>query len=168
MKYIPQKREARSVRDKIEEDVLIFLDETIQNYGKTEDALIQVLQSVNREFKFLPEVALKYISEEMEVPLSHVYHLATFYDAFSLVPIGEHLIRVCMGTACHARGAPEVMDRIENILEIRSGETTSDGKFTLQMVRCVGCCALGPVVVIDENYHQMAPDNVEKILKSYT
>lgn len=167
VRYLPQKREVPSVIDQIDRDVLTFLDETIRDYGKKESELIQVLQSVNREFKYLPEVALRYISAEMDVPLSHIYHLATFYNAFSLMPIGEHLIRVCLGTACHARGAPEVLDRIETVLEIRAGETTENGKFTLQSVGCVGCCALGPVVAIDDDYHQMTPDKVEKILASY-
>ena len=167
VKNIPQKREKRAVKDQIDNETLTFLDEKMDDYGKEASAIIQVLQSVNRELKYLPENGLRYISDKMGVPLSQVYHLATFYNAFNLIPTGDHLIRVCTGTACYARGAQEILDRIETVLEIKAGETTDDSKFTLRTVGCVGCCALGPVVVIDDDYHQMSPDRVEKVLRSY-
>jgi NADH:ubiquinone oxidoreductase subunit E len=164
---IPQKRKVYSVKSQIDNEMLTTLDELVMIYGKTEDALIQILQEVNRKFRYLPETSLRYISEVMNISLSRIYHLATFYNAFSLNPVGDHIIKVCIGTACHTRGATDILDRIETILEIRPGDTTDDGMFTLQTVGCLGCCALGPVVQIDENYHQMVPGKVEKIIKAY-
>lgn len=132
-----------------------------------EDMLIQILQDVSIEYNYLPEYSLKYVSEILRVPLSRVYHVATFYTAFSLTPRGEHLIKVCMGTACYARGAQSILDRFESILDIKPDETTEDGKFTLQTVGCLGCCALGPVVDADGDYHQMTISKVDKLIDHY-
>jgi NADH:ubiquinone oxidoreductase subunit E/NAD-dependent dihydropyrimidine dehydrogenase PreA subunit len=132
------------------------------------EMLIQVLQDVNQEYRYLPPFALKYVSEKLQVPLSTVYHVATFYTAFSLKPRGKHLITVCMGTACHARGAPRVLEEFERQLEIPRGDTTPDRQFTLETVNCLGCCALGPVVMIDRDYHQVTTDKVKNLLKKYT
>jgi len=131
------------------------------------EMLIQVLQDVNQEYRYLPPFAIKYVSEKLNVPLSTVYHVATFYTAFSLKPRGKHLITVCMGTACHARGAPRVLEEFERQLEISRGETTPDSKFSLETVNCLGCCALGPVVMIDRDYHQVTTDKVRSVLKKY-
>jgi len=131
------------------------------------EMLIQVLQDVNQEYRHLPPFTLKYVSEKLDVPLSTVYHVATFYTAFSLEPRGKQLITVCMGTACHARGAPRVLEEFERQLEISCGETTPDLRFSLETVNCLGCCALGPVVMIGQHYHQVTPDKVEALLKKY-
>ena len=131
------------------------------------EMLIQVLQDVNLEYRHLPSFALKYVSEKLNVPLSTVYHVATFYTAFSLKPRGKHLITVCMGTACHARGAPRVLEEFERQLEISRGDTTADNQFTLETVNCLGCCALGPVVMVDQDYHQVSTDKIRSLLKRY-
>jgi NADH:ubiquinone oxidoreductase subunit E/NAD-dependent dihydropyrimidine dehydrogenase PreA subunit len=147
------------------------LDAILTRYSASpppKEMLIQILQDVNDEYNYLPEFALKYVSERVEIPLAQVYHTATFYTAFSLEPRGEHLIKVCMGTACHTRGALRVLEELERRLEVKAGETTEDLLFTLETVNCLGCCALAPVVVVDEDYHAgMAPSKVEKMLSHY-
>jgi NADH-quinone oxidoreductase subunit E len=111
---------------------------------------------------------LNRISERLEIPLSRIQHVATFYKAFSLVPRGRHEIHICMGTACHVRGAPRVLDAVENVVGIRPGETDSDLNFSLETVNCLGCCALGPVVEIDgKTYGRVAPSKVAEVLKRY-
>ena len=130
--------------------------------------LIQILQDINTEYRYLPENSLKYVSEEMEVPLSHVYQVATFYSAFSLTPRGEHIIKVCLGTACYARGARTIVEEFERQLQIERGQTTPDKKFTLDTVNCLGCCALSPVVTVDEDYYSLTASKVGKILSKYS
>jgi NADH-quinone oxidoreductase subunit E len=115
----------------------------------------------------LPETALRYVAEKLEIQLSEVYHVATFFTAFSLTPRGKHLIRVCMGTACHVRGAQRVLETIQRKLGIGPGETTKDRKYTLETVNCLGCCALGPVVVVEDEYHMTTPTKVDSVLKKY-
>ncbi len=157
----------------IEAKEIEILNKIISNHSPAnpgvngESMLIQVLQDINLQYRYLPEYSLKYVSEVLKVPLSQVFHVATFYTAFSLTPRGEHLIKVCMGTACHARGAPRILERIETILGVKPDETTEDGKFTLQTVGCLGCCALGPVVNIDDDYHQMSLSKIEKTIDHY-
>lgn len=137
----------------------------IKNHGRDKSALIAVLQDIQEEFNYLPKDALKTVSSIMDVPLSRVYEVATFYAAFSLKPRGKHVIKVCKGTACHVRGASALQDRFETILGIKPGETTRDGKFSLETVNCVGACALGPVVVINADYHgQVTINKVDKII----
>lgn len=156
----------------IEPDELVRLQGITAKYAANGNApgsetLIQVLQDINLEYNYLPRYALQYTSEALGVPLSLVYHVATFYTAFSLEPRGEHIIKVCMGTACHARGAPRVLDEFERVLGIPAGNTTADQEYTLETVNCLGCCALGPVVMIDDDYLSVTPDKVAKVLESY-
>lgn len=155
----------------LEKEELERFDKIMAKYSSSTPAkemLIQILQDVNSEYNYLPEPALKYVSERLEVPLTQVYHVATFYTAFSLQPRGKHLIRVCMGTACHTRGAARVLEELERRLEIEPGETTEDLQFTLETVNCLGCCALSPVVMVDNDYHAaMLPGKVDTLLKSY-
>jgi NADH-quinone oxidoreductase subunit E len=130
--------------------------------------LIHVLQDMNSEFGYLPEEALRRLAEKMVVPLSEVCGMATFFKSFRLTPRGRHLITVCMGTACHVRGAPRLVDKMEQDLGIRRGETTEDQRFTLETVNCVGACALGPTVIVDGNYHgQVNANDVDTLLKEY-
>ena len=129
--------------------------------------LVQILQDINIEYHYLPGHALKYVSERLSIPLSRVYYVATFYTAFSLKPRGKHLVRVCVGTACHARGAPRVLEEFERQLETPRGETTPDLQFTLETVNCLGCCALGPVVMVDQDYHSVTTNEVATLLKRY-
>jgi NADH-quinone oxidoreductase subunit E len=112
-----------------------------------------VLLELQRENRWLSEDALKCVSQKLGVPLTQIYHIATFYKAFSLVPKGRHLISVCLGTACQVRGAPRLLDRVTDTLKVRAGETSRDMRFSLDTVNCLGCCALGPVMVIDGKYY---------------
>lgn len=137
-------------------------------YNLKRDSIVQILQEVQEQYKYLPADVLNYISKRLKIPLSEIYGLATFYTAFSLEPRGKHLITICMGTACHVRGAPDVLDRIEERLGINAGSTTEDKQFTLETVNCLGACALAPVVVIDgEYYGQTTVNKVDKLLDQY-
>jgi len=130
--------------------------------------LVAILQDVQVEYNYLPKEALVLVGEGLDVPLSQVYSVASFFKAFSLKPRGRHLINVCLGTACHVRGAVRVLDEIERELGIKSGETTEDLRYTLETVNCVGACALGPIVVIDGGYSgQMTGSKVKPLLESY-
>ncbi len=144
------------------------VDQIIDQYAGEEGVLIQVLLDVQREFNWIPNGVIKHISERLQIPISQIYRVASFYKAMSLTPIGRHLVQVCLGTACHVRGGPKVLDKAEQMLDIKAGDTTKDMKFTLQRVNCLGCCALGPVMVIDGEYHGKLPvAKVEEILESY-
>jgi NADH-quinone oxidoreductase subunit E len=130
--------------------------------------LVSILQDVQSEYNYLPKEALAQVSQDLDIPLTRVYSVATFFKAFSLKPRGRHIINVCLGTACHVRGAVRIRDEIERELDIKPGETTKDLKFTLETVNCVGACALGPIVIIDGKYSgQMKPDKVKTLLESY-
>ena len=154
--------------ERIDEKNLKRINKIIQPFLNKKGSLIQALQDINIEYNYLPEFALEYVSERFNTPLSEIYHIATFYTSFSLQPCGEHLIKVCMGTACYSRGAPRILEEIERRIGIKAGETTEDLKFTLQTVNCLGCCALGPVVMIDNNYHKMTINNVPDVLMKYS
>jgi len=167
VRYIPQKREIHSIKEQLEKENLVLLDDTIKRYNNDESALVQILLDINAELNYLPENALKYVSEALDVPLSKVFQVATFYTAFSLKPRGEHIVKICMGTACHAKGAPRVLEEIERRFRIKSGETTPDLKYTLETVNCLGCCALGPVVTIDDNYYHVDPSDVQQLFDSF-
>ncbi len=141
------------------------LAETIEQNG-ADASLISILEEIQGRYRYLPQGAMILVSERLGVPLSQVYSVATFYHAFSLVPRGKHTICVCTGTACHVRGAVQVLNRLETGLGVRPGETTRDRHFTLETVNCLGCCALGPVVVLDDEYEgQMTTKKVDKLLK---
>ena len=148
----------------IEEKVESILD----NYQHNKGMLVSILQDIQAEYNYLPKKSLEEVSEGLDVPLSRVYSVATFFKAFSLKPRGRHLINVCLGTACHVRGAVRIMEAIERELDIKQGETTKDLKYTLETVNCVGACALGPIVTIDGVYSgQMNTGKVEPLLESY-
>ena len=152
----------------IEVDKVDKVDQIIDQYAGEEGVLIQVLLDVQREFNWIPNGVIKRISERLQIPMSQIYRVASFYKAMSLTPIGRHLVQVCLGTACHVRGGPKVLDKAEQMLDIKAGDTTKDMKFTLQRVNCLGCCALGPVMVVDGEYHGKLPvAKVEEILASY-
>jgi len=140
----------------------------INKYDADKGQLISILQDIQAEFHYLRKEALTQVSDTMGVPLSQVYSVATFFKAFTLKPRGKHLVNVCLGTACHVRGAHRVLEQAERSLKISRGETTSDLKFTLETVNCMGCCALGPVVNIDGEYFgEMSPDKVDSLLARY-
>jgi NADH-quinone oxidoreductase subunit E len=140
----------------------------IKKYDGDKTAMIAILQDVQEEFRYLPKEALSSISKQMEVPLTRIYEIATFYNAFSLKPRGRNLVEVCAGTACHVQGAANLMDRMERDLKISRGETTKDKKFTLEEVRCLGCCSLAPVARISGNIHpNLTQDQIPKVLANY-
>jgi len=124
-----------------------------ERYPRNPQSLIGVLQDIQREYNYLPEEALRQTATELDVPLSKVFAVSTFYNAFSLTPKGDKIIRVCIGTTCHIRGARQLQERFEHDLDIKAGETTPDGKFTLETVACVGACAMAPVVAVDDDFH---------------
>lgn len=137
-------------------------------YGCSRDSLVSILQDVQSEYRYLPEDALRAVAHALDLPLIQVYAVSTFFKAFSLKPRGEHIVTVCLGTACHVRGAPAVLDEVKRQLGIGPGETSQDKRFTLETVNCLGACALGPIVVTDDQYSgQMSPGKVKKILKEY-
>lgn len=144
------------------------LDSILLKHGHNHSHIIQILQDIQVLYNYLPEDALRYVSDKLKMPLSKIYSIATFYSAFSLTPRGRHLCTVCMGTACHVRGAPRVLDRITEKLKIQSGETTEDNMFTLETVNCLGACALAPIVVIDGRYYgQTTVNKIDKLLDTY-
>lgn len=146
----------------------ITVKDIIKKYGGDKTAMIAILQDVQEEFRYLPKAALSSISKQMEVPLTRIYEIATFYNAFSLKQRGKNLIEVCAGTACHVQGAARLMDRMERDLAIKCGETTKDKMFSLEEVRCLGCCSLAPVVRISGDIHpNVTQDEIPKILKNY-
>ncbi|MBN2039869.1 MAG: NADH-quinone oxidoreductase subunit NuoE [Spirochaetes bacterium] len=127
-----------------------------------------MMQDIQKSEGYLPQKALEIIAKEVQVPLSRLYALATFYKAFSLTPRGRHIIHVCTGTACHVRGADKIMDKLKRDLNVEEGGTTEDGRFTLEGVRCVGCCGLGPVIVVGENFHgKLTQKDLGNILDQY-
>jgi NADH-quinone oxidoreductase subunit E len=141
----------------------------LEKYQRDRSALIDVLHDTQSEIGYLPREALEQIHAGLDVPLSRVYSVATFFKAFSLQPRGRHLINVCLGTACHVRGADTVLEQMEKELGIKKGGNTPDLKFTLETVNCVGACALGPMVIIGEDYHgEMTPEKVGQVLKNYS
>jgi NADH-quinone oxidoreductase subunit E len=138
----------------------------LDQHGREPSAIIAILQDMQEEVNYLPEGALCYVAERLDIPVSKVYSLATFYRAFSLEPRGRHLIYVCTGTACHVRAAVKVLDALEREIGIRAGETDEQMLFTLETVNCLGACALGPVVVVDGEYHgQMTGAKAARLVK---
>src|SRR5512136_29981 len=145
-----------------------FVCEIIERHGYQKASLIGILQDIQAKMNYLPRKALVQVARSLDLPLTHIYEVATFYKAFSLEPRGKHTIQVCLGTACHVRGGSRVLDYLENRLEVRSGETTKDLSFTLESVNCLGACALGPMMVIDKKYFgKINTNKIESILKKY-
>ena len=143
------------------------VDKILDSYQRHQGMLVSILQDVQAEFNYLPGDALVRVGEGLDVPLSQVYSVATFFKAFSLQPRGRHQVHVCLGTACHVRGATRILGRIEDELGIKAGETTKDMAYTLESVNCVGACALGPIVVVDGEYAgQMKVDKVKSLFES--
>jgi NADH-quinone oxidoreductase subunit E len=130
-----------------------FLDGVLQKNAYDTENVIMILQDITARYNYLPEVALTYVAKKMNIPVSHIFSVATFYKAFSLTPRGKYIINVCTGTACHVRGAEKIKETIEEKLHIHEGETTEDLMFTLDTVRCLGCCALGPVITVNQKSH---------------
>jgi len=144
------------------------VESLIKKHSNQRKALISILRGIQEEYNYLPQEALILVSEYLNIPLIDIVEVATFYRAFSLEPRGKHTVTVCLGTACHVRGGPKVLEEFERKLNITAGQTTEDKEFTLEIVNCFGCCAIGPVVVVDRDYYaQTNIRKVDSILKNY-
>jgi len=144
------------------------VDSIVERYGGRESAILAILQDIQTKEKYLPQEALEHLGARLNIPLNRIYRIATFYRALSLTPRGRHEVCVCMGTACHVRGAQRIVDQMNLELDIRPGETTKDKNFTLETVNCLGVCAAGPVVAIDGEYFgKMSSVKVPGILKKF-
>jgi len=145
-----------------------FISEVCQRFNREPRELINVLHQVQGHFGYLPAEVQEVVARELGVPVAKVYGVVTFYSFFTMIPKGEHPISICMGTACYVRGAEKVLDEFKRRLGIEVGQTTADGKFSLNCLRCVGACGLAPVVLVGEKtYGRVSPDGVEEILKEY-
>ncbi len=145
------------------------VEQIIDRHRKEEEIdLVAILNEINSALRYLPVGALERVSNELAIPLSRLYGTASFYRSFNLEPRGEHEIHVCLGTACHVRGGARIFDRLSEKLAVGPGKTTADGKFTLNRVNCVGACALGPLVVVNDRYHgRLDPLKAERLLEEY-
>jgi len=145
-----------------------IVSKIIDKYQRDRDMLIQILLDLQSGFGWLPKEALSAVSKQLGVPITRVYQIATYYKAFSLAPRGRHLVRTCMGTACQVRGSPLIRDRVQQLLGIEPGETSPDMKFSFETVNCLGCCAKGPVITVDDAYYgPLGVSDVGKVLEKY-
>jgi len=168
VRNIPQPEEKEIVKPELEQKDLEKITKLMGNNKNGRRTLVPLLQDTNAEYRYLPENILKYISDELDIPLSQIYSIATFYNAFSLTPRGRYVISVCLGTACHVRGGQKIMESLERDLGIKVSQTTSDLNFTLEAVHCLGCCGLAPVVTIgDDLYGKMNQVKIQKTIKKY-
>jgi NADH-quinone oxidoreductase subunit E len=143
------------------------VEQIIDKYEADASALIQILIEIQNQNRWLPKNALVRVGERLQVPVTRIQHIATFYKAFSLVPKGRHEIHICMGTACHVRGAARVLDTVEDLTGIKAGETDMELKYSLETVNCLGCCALGPVMEVDGKTHgKMVPGKTGDVLNN--
>lgn len=151
-----------------EEIDYLELDQMIEKeFDGNKENLIMILQAIQRRYNYLPRPTLLYVSEKLDIPYSKIYEVSTFYSTFSLEPRGKNIVSICLGTACHVRGE-RVKEQIENTLDIKDGQTTNDKRYTLESVRCIGCCSLGPVIKINEDMHgRIKPDEIESVLNQY-
>ena len=144
------------------------IEKIIDIYQNKKGILIQLLLDIQEALNWIPPEAIKKISEKLKIPTSQIYRVASFYAALSLDPVGRHLIQVCLGTACHVRGGSKILDSVEDLLKIRAGKTTDDMKFTLSGVNCLGCCAQGPMLMVDTDYYGgVTTTQIKKILEKY-
>jgi NADH-quinone oxidoreductase subunit E len=154
-----------------------YIDDIILKYSEPSGKILGILEDIQEKDKYLSKESIKYVAKKIDVPFSQIYSIATFYSFFNLQPVGEHIISVCMGTACHVRGAVEILKNIEYLLDVGVNETTDDGKFflttedknfSLNTARCFGCCSMAPVVRIDDKiYGYVKIKDLPKILKEY-
>lgn len=144
------------------------IPEILSQFDETRSSLIPILQEIQNKYRYLPQPMLRQVAQKLDVPLTDVYHVATFYNCFSLEPVGRNLVQVCLGTACHVRGAPKVLDRVLTDLKLPEPGTSADMEFTVRTVRCIGCCGLAPVVRVNDSTHpNMSQAKVKGMLKKY-
>jgi len=143
------------------------VSKAVGSYQRDKDMLIQILLDLQSMFGWLSREVLTEVSEQLEIPITQVYQIASYYKAFSLMPRGRHIIKVCMGTACQVRGSPQLLNIISAMLNMKPHETSEDMRFTLETVNCLGCCAMGPVVVVDETYYtKPSSSDLRKLFES--
>ena len=153
---------------KLDKKERMVVENIVDRYEEIEGAIMPVLQAVNEKYKYLPEPLLRNISKEMEIPMSAIFRIATFYNTFSLTPRGKFIISICTGTACHVKGAANILESFEDQLGIKTGGTTEDMHFTLEAVRCIGCCGLAPVLTVNEDVHGLlTKKKVPEIIEMY-
>jgi NADH:ubiquinone oxidoreductase subunit E len=153
---------------KLEEPYKEKVEEIVRRNKNRKGPLMPILQGINAAFNHFPEIVLKYVSQETGYPLAHIYRIATFYSAFSVTPRGKYTINVCMGTTCYVRGSERLMEKFSDILEINPGETTPDMKFTLNSVRCIGCCGLAPAAMVgDQVFGKLTVKEIPGIIKKF-
>ncbi|TEB13332.1 NADH-quinone oxidoreductase subunit NuoE [Pelotomaculum propionicicum] len=154
--------------EKNSQRILSYTRDVMAGYPREQRFTLAMLQDIQKKYKYIPRESLEQLSDHLGVPLSKLYSIATFYKALSLQPKGDHVIRVCDGTACHIRSSMVIVDELAKILMIKPGETTSDGKFSLETVNCLGSCAMAPAMVIDETYYgKVTPSRTREILNEY-
>jgi len=145
-----------------------LLKELVEKYKNESGSLIPILQEIQESFGYLPEESLIFVSDEMDIPLGRIWGVVTFYGQFYLSPRGRNIIKVCHGTACHIGAAEKISDVLHQELGVDEGDTTEDGKFTVERVACLGCCSLAPCVMISEKtYGRLTPQKIKKIIKEY-
>jgi NADH-quinone oxidoreductase subunit E len=155
-------------RQPVEIDYMQLGEIIDKEFNNDKENLVMILQAIQAQCNYLPQASLIYLSEKIGVPLSQIYSIGTFYSSFSLEPRGRNIISVCLGTACYVRGGARVWETIQEILNVGPGETSQDMRFSLEPVRCVGCCSLGPVVKINEDIHsRVSQDRIKKVLDRY-
>jgi NADH-quinone oxidoreductase E subunit len=155
-------------KDMSEEEKYSLLKNVIEDYERKESNLIQILHMAQAIFGFLPHDVQKFIAEKMDLPLSKVSGVVTFYSYFSTKPKGKYPVRVCLGTACYVRGGKKIIEKLKELLGIDVGETTKDLKFSLEVMRCIGACGLAPAISInDKVYKRVNPNKIQQILKEY-
>jgi NADH-quinone oxidoreductase subunit E len=158
----------RSIRTFDDPASLAAIDQILSRQHFSQTQLISYLQDIQTELNYLPQDALRFVARRVNVSLPRIYSIATFYKAFSLLPRGRHIVHVCLGTACHVRGGANLLESFERELGIRAGETTYDNRFSLESVRCVGCCGLAPVFIVDGKFYgKMTQDKIPQVLSNY-
>jgi len=142
------------------------VDLIVDRYQQKRTALISILHDVQDRYKYLPSEALKVVASRLRMDINEVYGVATFYKSFTLVPQGKHSITLCLGTACHVRGGPKILRELKSLLQIEPGQTTKDKQFSLNVVNCLGVCAIGPVMMVDQKFYgEMTPVKAKKIVE---
>jgi NADH-quinone oxidoreductase subunit E len=163
-----EKAKERKIRTFDDPASLAAIDQILSKQHFSKSMLISYLQDIQKELNYLPQDALRFVARRVNVSLPRIYGIATFYKAFSLLPRGRHMIHVCLGTACHVRGGANLLESFERELGIRAGETTYDNRFSLESVRCVGCCGLAPVFIVDGKFFgKMTQDRIPQVLTAY-
>ena len=152
----------------VKDERFVKIDRVLDQNGRDESMLIQNLEQIQHELGYLPEDVLSYLAESMNMPLSNVYGVVTFYSLFTTEPIGKYVISICLGTACYVKGAGNILAEFERQLDVKVGGTTKDGKFTLRACRCLGCCGLAPVLNVNGKvFGSLTTDDVKNIIKQF-